>query len=231
MSWQKLKNKFGAAVAAIAARINAVVSYLSHPLNLFRFIVVLFALDFIAFMSLTRSSYLQMLNPLYLLAAEPGESRQFMELYFPRSLSLTGLEKIYPEGEAGGGAGESEAVEKPLDDAMVANEAILIAKRVSSPQVQFPGHELTRDEAIARRVILELIAGPGAELETLKARNLLKEPLFLRSIITHDGVLFISTEKSVWNKLSPNESKITEYCIRESLRKNLPAAKFALLKE
>lgn len=234
MSWQKLKNKFLAGTDALAARINLVVGYLAVPLNLFRVLVILLAIDFIAFMALTRSSYLQMLNPAHFLWADPGESRDVMELWFPRSLSLTGLEKIYPEDEAPA-AGKNEkpgpAQEKPLDDAAIASEAIMIRKRVSAPLAKMPGLELSKDEAMARRVMLELMAGPSGEMETLKARNLLKEPLFLRSIWTHNSTIYISTEKSVWDKLGGNERKITEYCITESLKKSLPGAKFALLKE
>jgi hypothetical protein len=232
--WQRLKNSFLNLVSGLSGRINTFVTFLAKPLNLFRFVVVLIALDFIAFMSLTRSSYLQLVNPLHFLAAEPGESRQSIELYFPRSLSLTGLEKVYPDEEPGQGkkpAGEQAMQEKPLDDAAVAGEALLTRKLVSEPTAQLGGLQLSKEEAVARRVILELIAGPAGELETLKARNLLKEPLFLRSLWTREGTLFISTEKSVWDRMSPNERKITEYCIRESLKKNLGETRFTLLKE
>ena len=221
-------------VAALASRINTVVAFLAKPLNLFRFIVILLALDFVAFMSLTRSSYLQLVNPLHFLWAEPGESRKSIELYFPRSLSLTGLEKIYPDEDTSQGkktVAEQSAQEKPLDDAAVAQEALLTRKLVSEPVTKFGELQLSKEEALARRVILELIAGPAGELETLKARNLLKEPLFLRSLWTREGTLYISTEKSLWDRMSPNERKVTEFCIRESLKKNLGETRFALLKE
>lgn len=234
MIWQKLKNRANDLLAGVASRINALVSFLAKPLNLFRFVVVLLVLDFFAFMSLTRSSYLQLVNPLHFLWAEPGESRKSIELYFPRSLSLTGLEKVYPDEEPGQGkrpAGEQAMQEKPLDDAAVAQEALLTRKLVSEPLSHFDGLQLTKEEGIARRVILELIAGPAGELETLKARNLLKEPLFLRSLWTRDSILYISTEKNVWERMSPNERKITEFCIRESLKKNLGETRFVLLKE
>ncbi|HNJ64348.1 MAG TPA: hypothetical protein PKW28_00555 [Turneriella sp.] len=221
-------------MAALASRINTVVAFLAKPLNLFRFIVILLALDFVAFMSLTRSSYLQLVNPLHFLWAEPGESRKSIELYFPRSLSLTGLEKIYPDEDTSQGkktVAEQSAQEKPLDDAAVAQEALLTRKLVSEPVTKFGELQLSKEEALARRVILELIAGPAGELETLKARNLLKEPLFLRSLWTREGTLYISTEKSLWDRMSPNERKVTEFCIRESLKKNLGETRFALLKE
>ncbi|HNA78334.1 MAG TPA: hypothetical protein PKG67_00200 [Turneriella sp.] len=221
-------------VAALASRINTVVAFLAKPLNLFRFIVILLALDFVTFMSLTRSSYLQLVNPLHFLWAEPGESRKSIELYFPRSLSLTGLEKIYPDEDTSQGkktVAEQSAQEKPLDDAAVAQEALLTRKLVSEPVTKFGELQLSKEEALARRVILELIAGPAGELETLKARNLLKEPLFLRSLWTREGTLYISTEKSLWDRMSPNERKVTEFCIRESLKKNLGETRFALLKE
>lgn len=221
-------------VTGVAARINTFVGYLAKPLNLFRFIVILIALDFVAFMSLTRSSYLKLVNPLHFLWVEPGESRLTIELYFPRSLSLTGLEKIYPDEDISPGktnAAEQAAQEKPLDDAAVAGEAVLTRKLVAEPTTQIGDLTLGKEEAIARRVILELIAGPAGELETLKARNLLKEPLFLRSLWTLEGTLYISTEKTVWDRMSPNERKVTEFCIRESLKKNLGGSKFALLKE
>ncbi|HMV34971.1 MAG TPA: hypothetical protein PKM44_00445 [Turneriella sp.] len=234
MIWQKLKNSSMDLVAALASRINTVVAFLAKPLNLFRFIVILLALDFVAFMSLTRSSYLQLVNPLHFLWAEPGESRKSIELYFPRSLSLTGLEKIYPDEDTSQGkktVAEQSAQEKPLDDAAVAQEALLTRKLVSEPVTKFGELQLSKEEALARRVILELIAGPAGELETLKARNLLKEPLFLRSLWTREGTLYISTEKSLWDRMSPNERKVTEFCIRESLKKNLGETRFALLKE
>ena len=60
---------------------------------------------------------------------------------------------------------------------------------------------------------------------------LLKEPLFLRSAWTYQGTLYLSTQLSVWEKMSPNERKITEYCINESLKKNLGSDKFVLLRE
>lgn len=234
MIWQKLKNSSMDLVAALASRINTVVAFLAKPLNLFRFIVILLALDFVAFMSLTRSSYLQLVNPLHFLWAEPGESRKSIELYFPRSLSLTGLEKIYPDEDTSQGkktVAEQSAQEKPLDDAAVAQEALLTRKLVSEPVTKFGELQLSKEEALARRVILELIAGPAGELETLKARNLLKEPLFLRSLWTREGTLYISTKKSLWDRMSPNERKVTEFCIRESLKKNLGETRFALLKE
>ncbi|HNE20443.1 MAG: hypothetical protein U1F40_08600 [Turneriella sp.] len=234
MIWQKLKNSSMDLVAALASRINTVVAFLAKPLNLFRFIVILLALDFVTFMSLTRSSYLQLVNPLHFLWAEPGESRKSIELYFPRSLSLTGLEKIYPDEDTSQGkktVAEQSAQEKPLDDAAVAQEALLTRKLVSEPVTKFGELQLSKEEALARRVILELIAGPAGELETLKARNLLKEPLFLRSLWTREGTLYISTEKSLWDRMSPNERKVTEFCIRESLKKNLGETRFALLKE
>jgi hypothetical protein len=232
--WQKLKNKSMSLVANLASHINTVVSFLAKPLHLFRFLVMLLALDFLAFMSLTRSSYLQLLNPLQFIWGEPGESRRTIELFFPRSLSLTGLEKIYPEEDANQvkkAAAEPSPQEKPLDDAAVSQETILIRKLVAAPVTKVGDLQLTEEEALARRVILELIAGPAGELETLKARNLLKEPLFLRALWTHEGTLYISTEKNVWERMSSNERKITEFCIRESLKKNLGEIRFALLKE
>jgi hypothetical protein len=90
---------------------------------------------------------------------------------------------------------------------------------------------LSPNEATARRIILELMAGPAGELETLKARNLLKEPLLLRGLWTYQGKLYISTEKSIWDRMAPNERRITEYCLTESLKKNLPGVAFTLLKE
>lgn len=192
--------------------------------------MVLFALDFLAFMSLTRSSYLHLVNPLYFLWSETGESRAYMELYFPKSLSLTGIEAIYPEADAPQKSAKSTVgvvPEKPLDDAAVAAEAVLVRKLVAAPVEQIGEHKLSKEEALARRVILELVAGP----ETLQARNLLKEPLFLRSLWTHAGILYISTEKNIWERMSPNERKITEYCIRQSLARALPQVQLQILKE
>lgn len=218
-------------------RVNRFLIYLQNPLNLFRFIALLFVIDFVAFMSLTRSSYAQMLNPLAFLSVAPRETRDSIELYFPRSLSLTGIEKMYPEDDhsadvAQPGAPERKGEERPLDDAAVPNEVILIKKRVSAPQLtDAAGNKVDRSEAYARRVIAELIAGPSGELETLKARNLLKEPLFLRAAWKYQDTLYLSTQLSVWEKMSPNERKITEYCINESLKKSLGGEKFVLLKE
>lgn len=237
MNLQRLKNSLAAPFVAVNDRVNRFLIFLQNPLNLFRFIAVLLVVDFIAFMSLTRSSYAQMLNPLAFLSAGPGESRDTMELYFPRSLSLTGIEMIYPEEEnsaavAKPGAPERKGAERPLDDAAIPGEVILIKKRVSKPQLaDSTGNKMDRAEAYARRVISELIAGPSGELETLKARNLLKEPLFLRDAWTYQGTLYLSTQQGVWEKMSPNERKITEYCINESLKKNLGNDKFVLLRE
>ncbi len=218
-------------------RVNRFLVFLQNPLNLFRFIAVLLVVDFVAFMSLTRSSYAQMLNPLAFLSVDPGETRDSIELYFPRSLSLTGIDKIYPEEEnsaavAQPGAPERKGEERPLDDSAIPGEVILIKKRVSAPHLtDTAGTAIDRSEAYARRVIAELIAGPSGELETLKARNLLKEPLFLRSAWMYQNTLYLSTQLSVWEKMSPNERKITEYCINESLKKNLGSDKFVLLRE
>lgn len=212
------------------------VQYLRNPLNLFRVLVILLALDFMTFMSLTRSSYLMMLNPLAFLWTGPAEARNEIELYFPRSLSLTGIEKMYPEDEAGvlitkGSNPLNPTGERPIEGGAIAEETLLTRKQVQKPPTNVGGAELTAAEAMARRVLLELIAGPAGEVETLKARNLLKEPLFLKSLWTDQGTLYISTDKSAWDKMTPNERKVTEYCIVESLRKNLGGEKFALLKE
>ena len=240
MSWQKLKNKLARPFVTINDRVNRFVTYLQKPLHLFRFVAILLVVDFIAFMSLTRSSYAQMLNPVAFLFVGSGEAQGTMELYFPRSLSLTGIEKIYPEENTPAGAAavivpgapDRKGEERLLDDAQVAGEVILIKKRISKPRLtDAAGNPVDKTEATARRVIAELIAGPSGELETLKARNLLKEPLFLRSAWTYEGTLYLSTQKSVWDKMTPNEVKITTYCIDESLKKNLPGAKFVLLKE
>ena len=99
MNLQRLKNSLAMPFLAVNDRVNRFLLYLQNPLNLFRFIAVLLVVDFVAFMSLTRSSYVQMLNPLAFLSAGPGETRDSIELYFPRSLSLTGIDKIYPEEE------------------------------------------------------------------------------------------------------------------------------------
>lgn len=236
MSWQKLKSNFGLVFQGIAERLNAFLAYLSVPLHLFRFVVLLMAVDFVAFMALTKSSYVQLLNPVAFLWASSGESRDIMELYFPRSLSLTGIDQIYPEEEssqanAKPGAKVVPPPETPIDAAQVAGEVILIRKRVAAPQTKSRELTGTTEEKIARRVMLELIAGPAGEIESLKARNLLKEPMFLRAIWNHDQTLYISTEKRVWDPMTQNERKIAEYCITESLKKNLGSAKFVLLKE
>lgn len=236
MNWQKLKNSVLSVPAGIEGRINRVIGYLRNPLHLFRFLAILLVLDFVAFMALTRSSYLMMLNPLAFLFSAPAEARDSIELYFPRSLSLTGIEKIYsedeaPAKEAGNKTPLDAAGEKPLGDTAVGEETILTRKQVQKPVTNVGGVELTPGEAMARRVLLELIAGPAGEVETLKARNLLKDSMFLRSLWTHQGTVFVSTDKTTWEKMTPNERKITEYCIVESLRKNLGGEKFALLKE
>jgi len=242
VKWQNLKNKFVEILGAPHRKINALVDYLHTPLHLFRFIVLLFALDFIAFMSLTKSSYLQLVNPLAVLFVPHGERLTAMELYFPRSLSLTGLEKMYLEdadADAKPAAGnnrapqpsENKSKEKPLTDSDAAAEVIAVKKHVAKSEGYIGDRVLNPAESAARRVILELLAGPESEIESLKARNLLKEPLFLRSIWSNDGTIYISTEKAAWDKMSPNEQKVTNYCISESLRKNLGGAKFALLRE
>ncbi|MBN8220611.1 MAG: hypothetical protein J0L53_06780 [Spirochaetes bacterium] len=231
MNFQKLKNK----ILGLPERLNAFLLWLKNPLNRFRFLTLLLAVDFIAFMSLSKSSYLQLLNPAAFLSVPEGDKRQRIELYFPRSLSLTGIEKIYAEDEAvlpqETNQPPAREAAKPLDDAAVQAEVILIKKKVGQPQSKIGDLELTRSEAMARRVIYELIAGPAGEKESLKARNLLKEKLFLRSLWTYQQTLYISTEKAAWEKMSPNEQKITEYCILESLKKNLPGEKITLLRE
>lgn|GEM_PF-4354662 len=237
MNLQRLKSSLAVPFLAVNDRLNRFLVYLQNPLNMLRFIAVLMVIDFVAFMSLTRSSYAQMLNPLAFFSVAPRETRDSIDLYFPRSLSLTGIEKIYPEEEnsaavAQPGAPERKGEERPLDDSAIPGEVILIKKRVSAPQLNdAAGNKIERSEAYARRVIAELIAGPSGEMETLKARNLLKEPLFLRSAWTYQGTLYLSTQLSVWEKMSPNERKITEYCINESLKKNLGSDKFVLLRE
>lgn len=234
MNFQKLKSKISGFFAALTARLNAFLEWLTVPLNKFRFLALLLVIDFVAFMSLTKSSYLQLLNPAAFLLVPRGETRQTMELYFPRSLSLTGIEQIYAEDDApatGDSKATTKAAEKPLDAAAIQAEVILIKKRVAKPETKTGALELTSPEATARRVIFELIAGPSGERETLKARNLLKEKLFLRALWSYQGKLYISTEKAAWDKMSPNEQKITEYCILESLKKNLPSEKIALLRE
>lgn len=237
MNLQRLKSSLAVPFLAVNDRLNRFLVYLQNPLNMLRFIAVLMVIDFVAFMSLTRSSYAQMLNPLAFFSVAPRETRDSIDLYFPRSLSLTGIEKIYPEEEnsaavAQPGAPERKGEERPLDDSAIPGEVILIKKRVSAPQLKdAAGNKIERSEAYARRVIAELIAGPSGEMETLKARNLLKEPLFLRSAWTYQGTLYLSTQLSVWEKMSPNERKITEYCINESLKKNLGSDKFVLLRE
>lgn len=236
MNWQKLKSKIAGFFSYINRGLNVFLEHLSVPLNLFRFLVILLVVDFIAFMALTKSSYLQLVNPVQFLWASPGERLGTMELYFPRSLSLTGIENIYPDEEvpqaaAKPGGKNEAAAEKPLDEAEITKETILIKKRIASAKLKPADAGYSDSEATARRVMLELIAGPAGELETLKARNLVKEPLFLRSIWTHSGTIYISTEKTVWEKMSANEKKITQYCVIESLRKNLGAEKFVLLKE
>lgn len=234
MNFPKLKNKVTGIFGGINTRLNGFLAWLTVPLHRFRFLSLLLVIDFIAFMSLTRSSYLQLLNPAAFLFVPRSESRQMMELYFPRSLSLTGIEKIYAEDEAASGKpsdSKTQTAEKPLDDAAVVSEVVMIRKRVSAPLAKIDNHELTASEATARRVIYELVAGPAGGRESLKARNLLKEKVFLRSLWTYQNKLFISTEKAAWDKMSPNEQKVTEYCILESLKKNLPGEKIALLRE
>lgn len=231
MIWQKLKTRLAATIQKIEGWINRAVTHLSLPLNLFRFLVILTAADFIAFMSLTHSSYLQLLNPLGFLWAAPGESRKPIDLYFPRSLSLTGIEKIYAEE---GTAleikeREREAASTVISEVEIKNEIVAIKKLVAAADGTEMG--MSKNEAMARRVVLELIAGPAGETETLKARNVLKEPLFLRSIWTYGDTVYLSTEKSVWSKLKPNEAKIAEYCLTESLKNNLGSQKFAILRE
>jgi len=234
--WQKLKNKIAQVIARAEHSINRLVSFLSEPMNLFRFVMILIAADFIAFMSLTRSSYLQLVNPLAFLVAGPSEKRVPIELHFPRSLSLTGIEKIYAEegvapetpGKDKLKAKEKEIPVKEITEAEIAAEVTVIKKFVAEPVVD---ETKNMGAAMARRVVLELIAGPAGEKETLKARNLLKEPFFLRSTWIWSDTLYISTERSVWTKMAPNEVKVTEYCLNESLKKNLGSQKFVLLKE
>ncbi|MCS6971528.1 MAG: hypothetical protein NZL89_00750, partial [Leptospiraceae bacterium] len=205
--------------------------HLGNPLALFRFLVLLLALDFVAFLSLTGTGFGQLLNPLQFLSVRRGVTLMPLELYFPRSLPLTQIETAYSEEKTQKPATAPPAVEKLLSDAEIAQEVIAVKKLVPPPQRKVAEQELSPEEAMARRILLELIAGPSDRLENLAARHLLKEPLFLRSIWSYEGTLFISTEKAVWERMAANERRITEYCIRESLRKNLPETRFVLLKE
>ena len=63
MNLQRLKSSLAVPFLAVNDRVNRFLVYLQNPLNLFRFIALLIVIDFVAFMSLTRSSYAQMLNP------------------------------------------------------------------------------------------------------------------------------------------------------------------------
>ncbi len=233
MNLQKLRDKFSDVGNSISSRIERTTEYLSHPLNLFRFLALLAVLDFFAFMSLTRSSYFQLLNPAFFLGIERGESRDSMELLFPRSISLTGLDRIYPEETLQGSAvpvKENTEKEKALDEKALAKDTILIHKKVLEPTTELSERTLGKEEALARRVMLELIAGPGGAQDMLKARYLLKDPLFFHSVWMYEGRLYVSTEKKVWEHLNPNERKLTEYCIIESLKRNLPQTPVVLLK-
>lgn len=244
MNWQSLKNKFSKKDSGKPSLLNRFIAWFLVPRNRFRFLVLLLALDFVAFMSLTKSSYLQLVNPLAFLFVSKTEGLETMELYFPRSLSLTGIEKMYSvdekdEGKKDGTFQEANKMateteidtRKLLDDEQVKAEVIAVQKMVAHPIHKIGNVELSDREAVARRVLYELIAGPSGEVATLKARNLLKEKMFLRSLWTYNDKLYITTEKKVWDKMRPNEQKITEYCIRESLKKNLPSTKFEILKQ
>ncbi|HRP68428.1 MAG TPA: hypothetical protein PLY93_02760, partial [Turneriella sp.] len=193
MNWQTLKNKFlrsrskdavGVITPMKKTLIDRFLAWFSISRNRFRFIVLLFVLDFVAFMSLTRSSYLQLLNPIAFLSVSKDIGMETMELYFPRSLSLTGIEKIYSNTDdaptikiqndpQGNPADDVIDQTKVLDDAQVKAEVIAIQKKVAHPIHEIDALNLTANEARARRVMYELIAGPSGDLDTLKARNLL----------------------------------------------------------
>ncbi|MCX7631795.1 MAG: hypothetical protein N2Z22_00525, partial [Turneriella sp.] len=203
MPWKKWIAKPAAWWAKFERQWQRLLHYLSDPLALFRFVVLLLALDFVAFLSLTGTGFGQLLNPLQFLSVRRGVTLMPLELYFPRSLPLTQIESAYSEETAAPKPSAAPpAAEKLLSDAEIAREVIAVKKLVPPPQRKVAEQELSPEEAMARRILLELIAGPSDRLENLAARHLLKEPLFLRSIWSYEGTLFISTEKAVWERMA-----------------------------
>jgi len=210
-------------------------NWLKIPLNAFRTAVIIFIIDFLAFLSLSQTSFFSLINPLAFMSANPADKRVTLALYFPRSVSkshalvsyqLTKEEEIVEKNQTRKDSLETQTPEEKILAAENLRDETTLVEKLALP---LSAHGTVLEQG--KRIVRELLAGPGDGVEALKARNLIKDPYFLRDVWLYDNQLFISTRKETWQQMSARESTIIEYCLVESLKQNLAGQLFSITRE
>ena len=210
-------------------------NWLKIPLNAFRTAVIIFIIDFVAFLSLSQTSFFSLINPLAFLSAHPPDKRVALKLYFPRSVSMNHTQINYQltkdEEKAQKNQTQKDTSETQTNEAKIIAANNLEDETVRVDKLALRLNTLATPLEQGKRIVRELLIGPGDGVEALKARNLIKDPYFLRDVWLHDNQLIISTRKETWQQMSPAESKIVEYCLFESLKLNLGDQSFIITRE
>lgn len=191
---------------------------LKDRLFTFRLLAVVLCLDFIAFVSLSNSNPLQLLNPLKFLQANPTDNRTATKMWFPRTINLLGLIPADPT--------KKTELNQIKPDFQPEQHVLVVEKKIISRTGYKPGYAPNdTDISFAHLLLNELILGPGEGKDALKASGFIKDREFIKYLWKQNDSLVIHARLSTWKQLTELDKKIAEHCITKTLTENIPSVK------
>ena len=164
---------------------------------LFKIIISLFVINFVAFLGLARINPLELVNPTLFMDNKASDSRKNLKLYFPKSL-----------------LNEKDEKELPIEKIIIPIEQKVIQGNACDNYFALP--KIVCD---AKMILHELALGPTQNQVLVK--RLFKERKLIEAVNFYKGYLVLNLNKVIWDNFTKRDQKVIKYSFEKSLLTNL----------
>ena len=212
---------------------KSVFHYMQHPKELAadkplltRAVLVIIALDFIAFVSLSGINPIRLLNPFEFLISNVKDKRAEVTLYYPRLEFINQLKRAQSKSFIKKSKEKAQALMKELTDTVESNiigvkEKLQLTTKDSVENIEIVEENSLQEKDIARLNVRLIIQSLLSNPESEKVGRIADQPLLLKKVWSYDGKLYIQMQEQYWKKLTKIERKVFRLSAEKSIEQNL----------
>lgn len=207
--------------------------YMRHPKELAadkplltKAVLVIIALDFIAFVSLSGINPIGLLNPFEFLISNVKDKRAEVMLYYPRLEFINQLKRAQSKSFIKKSKEQAQALMKELADTVESNivgvkEKLQLATKDSVENIEIVKENSLQEKDIARLNVRLIIQSLLSNPESEKVGRIADQPLLLKKVWLYNDELYIQTQDQYWKKLTEIERKVFRLSAEKSIKQNL----------
>ena len=212
---------------------KSVFHYMRHPKELAadkplltKAVLVIIALDFIAFVSLSGMNPIRLLNPFEFLISNVKDKRAEVTLYYPRLEFINQLKRAQSKSFIKKSKEKAQALMQELADTVESNivgvkEKLQLTTKDSVENIEIVEENSLQEKDIARLNVRLIIQSLLSNPESEKVGRIADQPLLLKKVWLYGGKLYIQTQEQYWKKLTKIERKVFRLSAEKSIEQNL----------